>query len=120
MPNLDWPELAGNRMVEVAVTEASPTHDGFDEGQLAKFASRVQAQLANCADCQPCGERKPVWLNFHTELEDLMEMLGVPEACRKEVAQRLYCPCCHRSHALCEEVGYKAFWPLSGVRNGLR
>lgn len=87
--------------------ETSPTNNDFDEEQLAKFASRLQAQLAPCVNCQPCDEGKPAWLNFHAALDDLMEMVGVPEAYWKEVARSLDCPCCHRSHGLCEEVGYK-------------
>jgi hypothetical protein len=106
MPILDSPKLAIIRMAEVTM-KTSPTNDGFDEERVAKFASRVQAQLAPCANCQPCDEGERIWLNFHTDLADLMEMMGVPEACWEEVAGRFDCPCCHRSHALYEEVGYK-------------
>ena len=87
---------------------ASPANDDFDEAQLNEFASRVQARLAPCANCQPYDEGEAVWLNLHTDLDDLMELMGVPEACREEVAERLDCPCCHQSHELYEEVGYKA------------
>ncbi len=87
---------------------ASPTDDDSDENQLDEFASRVQERLAPCATCQPYDKGEAVWLNPHTDLDDLMEMVGVPEACREEVAERLDCPCCHLSHKIHEEVGYKA------------
>jgi hypothetical protein len=93
-------------MAEVAM-HASPTNNRFDEEQPARFVSRVQAQLAPCANCQPCNDGEPVWLNFHTRLDNLMEMLGIPQACRDKVAERLDCPCCHHSYARYEEVGYK-------------
>jgi hypothetical protein len=87
--------------------KASPTNYGSDKQELAEFAGRVQAQLAPCANCQPCDGGEPVWLNFHTDLYNLMEMLDIPGPSRDEVANRLDCPCCHHSYALDEEVGYK-------------
>ena len=82
--------------------------DEISEGELEELAQRVQERLAPCACGQPYDEGEPVWINLHTDLDDLMEMVGIPEEYRAEVAERLDCPCCHDSHKLYEEVGYKS------------
>jgi hypothetical protein len=87
---------------------ASEADDNIPEGELEEFAQRVRERLAPCAYGQPYDEGEPVWINFHTPLDDVMEMVGVPDEYREEVADRVDCPTCHGRHELYEEVGYKA------------
>jgi hypothetical protein len=79
----------------------------LSEGALEKLAEEASYYITGCAYGEPYDEGEVVWIHPSSTINDVLDLIDVPEECKESVAALITCPTCRDHHELYEEVAVK-------------